>query len=109
MIATLINNDANQESILVIVIESANLERMKRADPITLETTPLKGLLPVPKYPERFGVMIAYEEDEVELYKHAAAGTILGYIGRGFKFNRDLDGTERAFSMTQGREAEKKP
>jgi DNA-directed RNA polymerase subunit H (RpoH/RPB5) len=111
MMATLINNDDSHESYIVIVIQPDNLARMQKSDPITLESEALGGLLPEVKYPARLALMIAYEEDEVALYKAAQTGDfgdILRLLRRGYKFNRDVDGTHRAFSINAGREAENK-
>jgi hypothetical protein len=109
MIVTVINDPTEQQSILIVVLEPDNLKRMKKADPITMETKgPLGGVLPPIDYPQKFAVVIAAEEEEeTKLYQAAGDGSLLHYIMRGYKFKRDLDGTERAFSMTQGREAEK--
>jgi hypothetical protein len=110
MMATLINNDERRESYLVIVIQPDNLARMQKSDPITLETQALGGVLPEAKYPDRLAVLVAYEEDEVALYKAAQTGDfgdILRLLHRGYKFKRDEDGTHRAFSINAGREAER--
>jgi hypothetical protein len=111
MMATLVNNDERQESYILVVIQPDNLERMRKADPITLESVALGGILPTAKYPEKLGVLIAYEEDEVALYKAAQSGNfadMIRFVHRGYRFNRDEDGTQRAFSINRGREAEKK-
>lgn len=106
MMTTLINNDEREESYFVVVIQPDNLARMRKHDPITLETQASGGILPVPKYPERLMVLIAYEEDEVALYKAAQTGDfrdLLELLRRGYRFNRDEDGTQRAFSITNKR------
>ncbi|HEY2352010.1 MAG TPA: hypothetical protein VGH83_05835 [Candidatus Acidoferrum sp.] len=105
MIATLIDHDARKESFLIIIIQPDNLERMRKADPITLETKEIKGgLLPTPKYPARLTVVIAYEEDDFEINKLALTGEfseVLRYIMRGYKFHRDIDGKEHAFTLNR--------
>jgi hypothetical protein len=106
MIAAMINDDTRGESILLVVIEKENLDRMKEADPISLESYNSGGILPPPDYPDRLVVLIAYEEDEVELYKMARAGdnaALVRWLARGFKFKRGLDGTENAFKLHQGK------
>jgi hypothetical protein len=110
MIATLVNHDELRTSYLVVVIQPDNLKRMRKADPVTLETVAMHGILPVAKYPDRLAVLIAYEEDEEEVYRVATSGSFAEmskYLTRGYKFLRDDDGTERAFSLNRGREAEK--
>jgi len=110
MIASLVNNDEKQESYLVIAIQPDNLERMRKADPITLESKSMGGILPEVKYPARLAVLIAYEEDEVELWKLGQAGNLwpmIQYLTRGYHFNRDEDGTDRAFSISKNQAGEK--
>jgi hypothetical protein len=105
MMTTLVNDDERQESYLLVIIEPDNLKRMRKADPITLETVAMHGVLPTVKYPERLAVLIAYEEDEVALYKAAQTGSfadMLQFVSRGYKFNRDEDGAWRAFSINKG-------
>lgn len=98
----MINNDQSRESVLFIILERDNLDRMKKADPITLSTEGLKGILPSPKYPDRMGVMVAYEEDEVAVYQLAQSGdthAMFQYVMRGYKWKRDLDGDHNAFKI----------
>ena len=113
MIATVLNVDPIKESFVVVVIQPDNLKRMRRADPITLETVGAKtggGIMPVVKYPESLSILIAYEEDEPALWKICQSNdpvAMMKYLQRGLKFNRDEDGAARAFSLNKGREAEK--
>jgi hypothetical protein len=98
----MVNDPEKRESILVIVIEQDNLERMREADPITLETKLSGGVLPVPEYPDRLRILIAYEEDDVKLWQLARSnnlGDLLHYLARGWKFKRGLDGTEHSFKL----------
>lgn len=104
MMATLVNNDERKESYLIVVIEPDNLARMRKHDPITLETVASGGILGTAKYPERLMMLVAYEEDEVALWKAAQTGTLgdlIKLLRRGYKFNRDVDGTERSFSVNR--------
>lgn len=110
MMATLVNDYDRKASYLVVVLQPDNMERMRKADPVSLESVALGGILPTPAFPDKLGVVIAYEEDEVGLYKAAQTGNLadlLRFIQRGYHFNRDIDGTHRAFSINAGREAEK--
>jgi hypothetical protein len=107
MVCSLINNDASQESFLIVVIQPQNLERMRKADPITLEPDRLGGLLPTVKYPARLRVLIAYEEDEVEVYRLGNLGfeQLFKYLLRGFKWKPEHeDGPENAFKLTRNQE-----
>ena len=97
MISAMLNIDATKQSILVVVIEPENLERMKEGDPITLMPSLMGGVLPPMKYPDNFALLVAYEENQEELYK-AASGTmaeLMTYLERGFKF-LPIDGAEKA-------------
>lgn len=102
MIAAMLDVNELQQSILFIVIERDNLERMKKADPITLESVSHGGLLPVPKYPQDFSILIAYEEDDDELYRRARAGNtgeLIRWLERGRQFIPGLDGKKEAFKI----------
>ena len=102
MIAAVMNFHDLKRSVIVVVIEADNLQRMKKGDPATLETHSLGGVLPDILYPTNYGVLVAYEEDEVELYKMARTGDgadLLRYLERGRKFLRHIDGTDKAFTI----------
>lgn len=101
MIAAMLDFDERRESVLIVVIESDNLVRMKRGDPATLESVNSGGVLPVPKYPHNLGVLIAHEEDDAELYRRARGNPLdfLRWLERGRRFIKGLDGTENAFSL----------
>lgn len=104
MMTTLVNNDERQESYLIVVLQPDNLERMKKSDPVTLETVATGGILPTARYPDKLMMLVAYEEDEVGLYKAAQTGNfadLLQFLRRGYKFNRDVDGTHRAFKINR--------
>jgi hypothetical protein len=102
MIAGMINSDELQQSILFVVIERDNLERMKQGDPATLESIMKGGVLLPPRWYMNFSVLIAYEEDDAELYRHARDGNgleLLQWLERGRKFVKGLDGAENTFSI----------
>jgi hypothetical protein len=101
MIMTMIDVDPRRQSILYVVIEKDNLERMRKADPITLESKQMGGMLPVAKYPGNFSLLIAYEEDDAELYRMAKVGGIelLKWLERGRVFVPGLDGKGEAFKV----------
>jgi hypothetical protein len=104
MIAAMINIDEFQQSILLVVIERDNLERMKKADAATLESVNQGGVLIPPRYPQNFGALIAYEEDDAELYRRAKGNPVelLQWLERGRKFIKGLDGAENVFSIRKG-------
>lgn len=99
MIVTMINWHTRRRSILVVVLEPANLERMRRADACTLESERSGGALKEPEYPQDFCTLIAYEEDTDELMRMARIGGLafLAWPARGRKFDPSAgDGTENA-------------
>lgn len=101
MIISMVDVDAKKQSILFVVIEKDNLDRMAKADPITLESIPEGGMLPAIKYPQNFSILIAYEPDSEELYRQGKRGglNLLGWLERGRKFIKGLDGKEHTFKM----------
>lgn len=102
MILATINIDELRMTMVLVVIERDNLERMKEADPITLESINYKGLLEVPKYPNNLNLLIAYEEDDEELYRLAQQGgmLLLKYLERGRKWREGEDGTKNAVRLS---------
>ena len=102
MIASMMDFDRTEESILVIVIERDNLERMEKADPITLESVQRGGVMPVPKYPQAFSLLIGYEKDDAELYRRVRGGSaidLLRWLERGRVFIESIDGKANAFKI----------
>src|SRR5215469_13973417 len=101
MVYAILNVDETRETFILVVIEPENLERMKKADPATLESIYRGGILEAPRYPERLSIMIAYEDD-VELYKRLMAGgrmEFLAWLERGRKFIEGIDGKEQIFKV----------
>lgn len=103
MIITAVDLPNPDRTILVIVIEKDNLDRMKVADPITLESRSMGGhVMPKIRHPENLSLLVAYEEDEVELYKLARAGDLLGllrYVERGRMWKPEVDGKENIVAL----------
>jgi hypothetical protein len=100
MVMAMLDIDERKQTVLVIVIEKDNLDRMAKADPITLESVKKGGMLPVPKYPSDFSILIAYEEDDAELYRMAKDGrNLLYWLERGRKWKPDVDGRSKGFVM----------
>jgi hypothetical protein len=99
MIVAMYNDTRRNYSILVIIIERDNLDRMREADPITLESQDKGGVMPVPRYPRDFSMLIAYEEDQPKIMDYARRHDLAGmieYLERGRKFIEGLDGAEHS-------------
>lgn len=98
MIAAMLNIKEMQASILVVVVEPENLERMKTGDPCTLESISQGGILAPPLFPLNLSTLIAYEPDTAELYIKAQGPPLefLQYLERGRRFIPGKDGTENA-------------
>jgi hypothetical protein len=97
----MLNLEESKQSILLVVIERDNLDRMKKADPITLESVNVGGLLEPPKYPEKFSMLLAYEDDDDEVYKRVRGDRMefLRWLERGRKFIKGVDGIEHTFTL----------
>jgi hypothetical protein len=106
MIAGMLNLDHRHSSILIVVIERENLDRIKKADPITMGSVKKGGWLEIPKYPQDFSIFLAYEEDQDELYRRARAdrGKFLEWLERGRVFIKDVDGVEHTFKIPEDKE-----
>ena len=109
MLAAMMDIDELQQSILIVVIESDNLKRMKKADPITLESINNRGALKPPKYPQNFNTLIAYEEDDATLWAKAKRNPVemLRWLERGRIFDPKTDGMKNAFKMSRDPEPSK--
>jgi hypothetical protein len=111
MIAAMVNIDERQQSVLVVVIEKDNLDRMKQADPITLESIRAGGALVPPRYPLNLSLLLAYEENDAELYRMAKSANSLDfikYLERGFKFKPEIDGKDRTFHVPKDKPTDAK-
>lgn len=89
MIQTIANDPENKRTYLVVIIERDNFERMKRADPITINPLLEGGTLPPIMFPERFNIVIAYEEDAGPVYealRRNDMGAVIRHVTRGFTF-----------------------
>lgn len=103
MIVATIDLPSPDRTVLVMIIEKDNLDRMRVADPITLESRAMGGhVMPKIRHPENLSLLVAYEEDDVELYKLARAGDmieLLRYLERGRKWKPEMDGKENMFRL----------
>jgi hypothetical protein len=82
------------ESLLVIVIEPDNLERMESADPVTLKSKQLGGLLLPVEHPDNLRVIVAFERESGRVYEFLQRqdrGGLLQYLMRGY----ELRGTDQ--------------
>jgi hypothetical protein len=76
--------------MLIIILEPQNVERMKRADPVTIERYGPALVNPA--------VMVCYEEPGGELSRlvHGGdVGAIIKHLTRGFEFRPDLGDHDR--------------
>lgn len=105
MLMTMLNFDDSQWSLLVIVIEEENLDRMKKADPITLESLRGGGIFGPPKYPDNFSLMIAHEVGQDELYVRAKGdlGDFIQWLERGRRWIPGKDGKQEAYFVKKGK------
>lgn len=102
MIMSMVDITNEKRSVLLVVIEKENLERMQQADPVTLESYARGGGLPPPAFPRNFSLLIGYEEDQPKLYelaKDAQKGAegimeLFKYLERGRVFIEGKDGVE---------------
>lgn len=103
MIVSRVNLHSERRSVLIVVMEKSNLDRMKLADPITIESAKKGGkVMPALLYPDNLDLLIAYEEDDVELYKHTKSGdlaALLTYLERGRKYDPKTDGPSNIFPI----------
>lgn len=102
MVYTTLNIDATKESIIVVVIQPENLRRIRNADPITLESERRGGIMQPVKYPDQLSLLIAYENDEDEVYKRVRTGNLgelLEWLERGRRFIPGVDGKEQSFTI----------
>lgn len=83
-----------QPRTVVIVIEQDNMDRMVKADPITLETKTLGGFLPSVEQPDKLQIVIAFEPASEALYEVMRTNdwvAIWNYLHRGYEYT-DIDG-----------------
>ena len=89
MISSQFNIDSSKQSLWIFIIGARDLDRMKERDPIALQSLIRGGILKPPTYPDNLRLMIAYEDDEPELYRLIRAGDLvrlLEYLERGRKW-----------------------
>jgi hypothetical protein len=107
MIVASFNIEEQRRSVLVVIIEPDNLNRMHKADPITLESILDGGVLPPPRFPNNFGILIAYEEDQPQLLAIAKShdfGALIRYLERGRVFIPGVDGAEHTTRLSPWRD-----
>jgi hypothetical protein len=88
MVLFQVENNFTGESLLVVVIERDNLERMEHADPITLRSARFGGVLGTIEYPDNLRVIVAFESDSGHLYEFLQRqdkNGLLQYLMRGYE------------------------
>lgn len=85
MIVSMIDVDETQQTLWLFILQPENLKRMKKADPVTLESESVGGILTTPRYPGNMMILLAYEEDEEKVVrsKEAGMGELLFHLMRG--------------------------
>lgn len=100
MIAAMFNFKQIKRSILVVVLEKDNLDRMANADAVTLESKfRAGGALEPPMFPMDYNLIIATEFNKEELYRRAKINSpeeFLAWLERGRAFIKGVDGMEHA-------------
>ena len=89
MIIFLINDDDEQRSVLYMVIEKENLDRMAEADPVTIPSLQAGGMIAPIQFPANLSVVVCYEPDKGKLMEAARscdAHALLSYLRRGFHY-----------------------
>jgi hypothetical protein len=99
-----INVHDEQRTVLAIVLEKDNLERMKQGDPATLESVNFGGVLPAPAYWQRLSILIAYLEDSTEFYEIARRSKadpveLLRYLEKNRQWRPEVDGLKNAANL----------
>jgi len=90
------------KTLLVVIIETDNLERMKLADPITLNSVQQGGVVNI-RHPHNCEILIAYEEDTsfiMALGKNNDFEGVYKYLIRGFQFKPEIDGDVHIQSLS---------
>ncbi|HEV8189495.1 MAG TPA: hypothetical protein VGP83_17200 [Pyrinomonadaceae bacterium] len=80
MLFAQINIDELKQTIWLIVLEAANLQRMQVADPINLEADSRGGLIHTPKYPDNMSVLVAYEWDTGPIDQLSLSGDLYSFL-----------------------------
>src|ERR1017187_2879932 len=87
MILIQLNDDKTKRSMLVLVLETDNFERMKQADPITLMPKADGGFIHPIKYPDGFSFVVAFEENSGACYAlQNDPQALIQHLNRGYKF-----------------------
>jgi hypothetical protein len=105
MIVTTLNFSNPNRTVLVLILEKANFERMQKADPVTLESKERGGMMPEIRYPENLSMLVAYEEDEDELYqlvRRGNAAQLIAYLERRRTWQPAVDGKQNTFTIPKG-------
>lgn len=88
--------NTEDKSIVIVILEHDNFERMANADPVTLQSNDAGGILDI-QHPDNYEIVIAYEEDSSTIMGFAQRGDmqgLLAHIARGFKYVEGVDGVQ---------------
>lgn len=104
MIAFCVDIPEKQRTVYCIVLEKDNLDRMREGDPATLESRISGGLLPTPRFPGNFCILMAYLEDTREFYEiaHKTKSSpldLLRYLEKNRQWRPEVDGVENSTSL----------
>lgn len=101
MILACFNFTESKHSVVVVVIEPDNLGRMQKADPISLESLKRGGMLKPVEFPLDMSLLIAYEDDQEQLYKLAQGNPayFVKYLERGRRWIEGVDGKEHTIPI----------
>lgn len=87
MIFIQLNDDKAKRSMLVLVLEADNFERMKHADPITLMPKACGGFINPIRYPDGFSFIVAFEDDAGRCYElQNDPQALIRHLSRGYDF-----------------------
>ena len=97
-------NNLEHGSLMIFVLQDENIERLKIADPITMESTTLGGFLPPAMFPNHLRIMIAYESDMKKITEMASkpdgVKQLIDYLNRGYEYVPGVDGVMTVTNTT---------
>jgi hypothetical protein len=104
MILVYVDIPEKQRTVLCIVLEKDNLDRMREGDPVTLESPDAGGLLRRPRFPEGLSILVAYLEDSAEFYEIADKNVgnpraLLRYLEKKRQWRPEVDGVANSTNL----------
>ena len=95
----LIPINTEESTLILVVLEKDNLDRMKQADPITMSYSDIKDMVDI-RHPNNYHLVVAYEENTeylISLIKDGKISVALKYLNRGYNFIPGIDGNISLF------------